>query len=81
MASPAKWQRPSKGVLYTVVGGDESPEFLRHNRLIHQAWGPKTVPVCEDLPGLNHFSVVTDLTRVGSRLNDLAKTLIEQKPA
>jgi hypothetical protein len=29
---------------------------------------------------LNHFSVVTDLTRVGSRLNDLAKTLIEQKP-
>jgi arylformamidase len=49
MASPAKWQRPRQGVLYTVAGGDESPEFLRHNRLIHQAWGPKTVPVCEDL--------------------------------
>jgi arylformamidase len=81
MASPAKWQRPRKGVLYTVVGGDESPEFLRHNRLIHQAWGPKTVPVCEDLPGLNHFSVVTALTRVGSRLNALAQTLIQQKPA
>lgn len=81
MASPAKWQRPRKGVLYTVVGGDESPEFLRHNRLIHQAWGPKTVPVCEDLPGLNHFSVVTALTQEGSRLNALAKTLIQQKPA
>ncbi len=81
MASPAKWQRPRKGVLYTVVGGDESPEFLRHNRLIHQAWGPKTVPVCEDLPGLNHFSVVTALTRVDSRLNALAQTLIQQKPA
>ena len=81
MASPAKWQRPRNGVLYTVVGGDESPEFLRHNRLIHQAWGPKTVPVCEDLPGLNHFSVVTELTRAGSRLNALAKTLIQQKPA
>ena len=78
MASPAKWQRPTKGVLYTVVGGDESPEFLRHNRLIQQVWGPKTVPVCEDLPGLNHFSVVTDLTRPGSRLHDLAKALIEQ---
>lgn len=78
MASPAKWQRPRQGVLYTVVGGDESAEFLRHNRLIHQAWGPKTVPVCEDLPGLNHFSVVTDLTRVGTRLNALAKTLIDQ---
>jgi arylformamidase len=81
MASPAKWQRPHKGVLYTVVGGDESAEFLCHNRLIHQAWGPKTVPVCEALPGLNHFSVVTELTRVGSRLNVLAKTLIEQQPA
>ncbi len=80
MASPAKWQRPSKGVLYTVVGGDESAEFLRHNRLIHQAWGPKTVPVCEALPGLNHFSVVTELTRAGSRLNRLAKTLVQQKP-
>ncbi len=79
MASPAKWQRPRQGVLYTVVGGDESAEFLRHNRLIHQAWGPKTVPVCEDLPGLNHFSVVTDLTRPGSRLNVLAQTLIGQK--
>lgn len=76
MASPAKWQRPSKGVLYSVVGGDESAEFLRHNRLIHQAWGPKTVPVCEALPGLNHFSVVTELTRAGSRLNTLAQTLI-----
>jgi arylformamidase len=80
MASPAKWQRPGKRVLFTVVGGDESPEFLRHNRLIHQAWGPKTVPVCEALPGLNHFSVVTELTRAGSRLNALARTLIQQKP-
>lgn len=81
MASPAKWQRPRQGVLYTVVGGDESAEFLRHNRLIHQAWGPQTVPVCEALPGLNHFSVLTDLTRVGSRLNTLAHTLIHQTSA
>ena len=76
MASPAKWQRPRQGVLYTVAGGDESPEFLRHNRLIHQAWGPKTVPVCEDLSGLNHFNIVTDLTRPGTRLHALAKQLI-----
>ena len=81
LASPAKWPRPRRGVLYTVAGGDESPEFLRHNRLIHQAWGPKTVPVCEDLPGLNHFSIVTDLTRHGSRLHALAQKLIQQVPA
>lgn len=78
MASPAKWQRPRQGVLYAVAGGDESAEFLRHIRLIHQAWGPKTVPVCEALPGLNHFSIVTDLTRTGTRLNGLAKALIQQ---
>ena len=76
MASPAKWQRPRKGVLYAVAGGDESAEFLRHIRLIHQAWGPQTVPVCEALPGLNHFSIVTDLTLSGTRLNALAQQLI-----
>jgi arylformamidase len=71
MASPALWPRPKKGVLYTVAGGDESPEFLRHNRLIHQTWGPRTVPVCEELLGLNHFSIVTDLTKKGTRLSAL----------
>jgi arylformamidase len=76
MASPAKWQRPRKGVLYAVAGGDESAEFLRHIRQIHQAWGPQTVPVCEALPGLNHFSIVTDLTRSGTQLNALAQQLI-----
>jgi arylformamidase len=77
IASPALWPRPKKGVLYTVAGGDESPEFLRHNRLIHQTWGPKTVPVCEALPGLNHFNIVTDLSRKGTRLNTLMKQLIQ----
>jgi arylformamidase len=77
MASPALWPRPKKGVLYTVAGGDESAEFLRHNRLIHQTWGPKTVPVCEDLAGLNHFSIVTDLTQKGTRLSALMKQLMQ----
>lgn len=77
MASPALWPRPKIGVLYTVAGGDESAEFLRHNRLIHQTWGPKTVPVCEDLSGLNHFSIVTDLTKKGTRLSALMKQLIQ----
>jgi arylformamidase len=77
MASPALWPRPKKGILYTVAGGDESEEFLRHNRLIHQTWGPKTVPVCEALPGLNHFSIVSDLTKKGTRLNALLKQLLQ----
>jgi arylformamidase len=77
MASPALWPRPRKGVLYTVAGGDESPEFLRHNRLIHQVWGARTVPVCEELAGLNHFSIVTDLTKKGTRLSALMKALLD----
>jgi arylformamidase len=76
-ASPVLWSRPRQRVLYTVVGGDESAEFLRHNQLIRQAWGAQTVPVCEALPGLNHFSVVTDLTRPGSRLHQLCQQLIQ----
>ena len=77
MASPALWPKPKKGVLYTVAGADESPEFLRHNRLIHQTWGPRTVPVCEDLVGLNHFSVVMDLAKKGTRLSALMKALLD----
>ena len=77
MASPALWPRPPKGVLYTVAGGDESEEFLRHNRLIHQTWGPRTVPVCENLTGLNHFSIVTDLVKKGTRLSALMKQLLQ----
>lgn len=77
MASPALWPRPAKGILYSVAGGEESEEFLRNNRLIHQTWGPKTVPVSEALAGLNHFSIVTDLTKKGTRLNALMRQLLK----
>ncbi|MFM7026231.1 MAG: alpha/beta hydrolase [Limnohabitans sp.] len=72
-ASPALWSAPKGRVLYTVVGGDESPEFLRHNTLIRKAWGARTVPVCEALPGLNHFSVVSALARPADRLHQLTR--------
>lgn len=75
-ASPALMPRPRQGVLYTLVGGDESPEFLRHNTLMQAAWGKKAVPVCEALPGLNHFSVLEALTQPWQRLHQLALRLI-----
>jgi len=75
-ASPALWAAPKGSVLYTVAGGDESAEFLRHNQLIRQAWGAKVVPVCEALPGLNHFSIVSAMTEPGHRLNQLGKQLM-----
>ena len=75
-ASPVLWPTPKERVLYSVVGGDESAEFLRHKRLIRRAWGASAVQVCEALPGLNHFSVLSALTQPGHRLHTLAAALI-----
>ena len=75
-ASPALLPTPRKGVLYSVAGGNESAEFLRHNQLIQTAWGKKTVPVCEALPGLNHFSVLDALVNPTHHLHNLAMQLI-----
>lgn len=75
MTSPARFARPKQGTLYTVVGGDESAEFLRHNTLMRAAWGKKAVPVSETLPGKNHFSVVEDLTAPWTHLHQLASRL------
>ena len=75
-ASPALLPPPPRGQLAAVVGGRESMEFLRHNEMIRRAWGRAHVPVCEALPGLNHFSVVEALTAPGHRLNRLALDLL-----
>jgi arylformamidase len=75
-ASPAWLPAPAERLLYTVAGADESLEFLRHNLLIQQAWGSTTVPVCEALPGLNHFSVLEAVARPRHRLHGLAMQLM-----
>jgi arylformamidase len=77
-ASPALFPAPTEGVLYTVAGADESAEFLRHNRLIRDAWGSRAVPVCESLEGLNHFSVLETLPQPGQRLHELAMQLVQE---
>ena len=76
-ASPALLPAPAKGVLYSVAGGDESAEFLRHNQLIQQAWGKKTVPVCDALLGLNHFSVLVALVQPSHVLHLHALELLQ----
>lgn len=73
--SPAFFPRPP-GPLAALVGGDESPEFLRQNQLIRDQWGPTTVPVCEALEGLNHFTVLTDLVNQGGRAHLHALNLL-----
>jgi arylformamidase len=75
-ASPACMPAPAGVVLNSVAGGDESAEFRRQNVLIRQAWGAQVVPVCETLPGLNHFSVLDALAQDGHRLHQLAQDLL-----
>lgn len=75
-ASPARLPRPAKGRFYSVVGGQESGEYLRLNRLIQQAWGRERVPVATSVAGLNHFSILDALAKPGHRLNSLARELI-----
>ena len=74
--SPAFFPRPKGAKLYTVVGLDESDEFLRQNCLIRDVWGPTAVPVCETLPGTNHFTVLNGLADPQARLHALALRLL-----
>lgn len=76
-ASPALWPAPARGQLHALVGGDESEEFIRHSALIRDAWGRNAVPVCESLPGLNHFSIVDALADPAHRLHRDAVQLLE----
>lgn len=84
MASPAGFAAPPlseegsdvRGTLACVAGGDESSEFLRQNTLLRQAWGERVVPICEALPGLNHFSVLEALVDPRHRLHRLAMGLM-----
>lgn len=80
MASPARLPAPlvreGRGQLTAMVGALESSEFLRHNRLIQSAWGERVVPVCEELPGLNHFSIVDALADPRQRLHQAVRSLL-----
>jgi arylformamidase len=78
--SPASMPAPA-GRLAAVVGGDESEEFLRQNRLIREAWGAEAVPVCETLAGANHFTVLHDLADTSTRLHGIARGLLGLSPA
>ena len=65
--SPIHWPIPNGStpggtVLDCLVGGDESPEFLRQSRTMADHWGANGVETrYEALPGLNHFTVLDPL--------------------
>ena len=65
--SPIHWPAPNGGspggtVLDCVVGGGESPEFLRQSRDMAAVWAAKGAETrFEALDGLNHFTVLDPL--------------------
>jgi arylformamidase len=73
--SPARVDDPG-GRLHAHVGAEESEEFLRQNRLVRDRWGARTVPVCEAVPGANHFTVLQELVKPDSRLHRSALQLL-----
>jgi arylformamidase len=73
--SPALWPAPARGRLATVVGGDESEEFLRQAALIASAWGPVVV-AAETVAGRNHMDVLHELADPHTRTHRLALELL-----
>jgi arylformamidase len=67
--SPAWFDAPLGARLCAVVGGDESEEFRRHNRLIRERWGEAAVPVCEEFTGRNHFTALDEFVDPQSALH------------
>ena len=74
--SPARLPAPTRGQLFSLVGGDESGEYLRLNRLIQQSWGRERVPLAQVLPGLNHFSLVDALVDPKQRAHRVWRQVI-----
>jgi arylformamidase len=76
--SPILWDVAPGRILDAVVGGAESPEFLRQSRMIAEAWRQDEVETrYEALPGKNHFTVIEPLADPDSamvrRLLELSK--------
>ena len=74
--SPARLPAPARGQFFALVGGDESGEYLRLNKLMQQAWGRERVPLAQALPGLDHFSIVDALVDPKQRAHRVWRQVI-----
>ena len=79
MASPARLPAPERGKLYSVSGALESGEFHRQAKLIRDAWGEDRVPVCELIPGLDHFTILEACAEPASRVHQLLLDLVHSE--
>jgi arylformamidase len=78
-ASPAWMPAPSgEGACEVAAycGGHESEEFIRHNQLLQDAWGPLVVPTCATVPEADHFTVLDALCDPAQPLHRTALRLL-----
>ena len=73
--SPALMPAPN-GALVTIVGANESAEFLRQATLIARAWGPRVVIASESVPMRHHMDVLDDIADPPSRTHRLGLQLL-----
>jgi len=67
--SPLYWKIPAGRIFDAVVGGLESPEFLRQSRIITDSWRAHGVTTrYEEIAGMNHFTVVDALSDAASTM-------------
>ncbi|MPZ58576.1 MAG: alpha/beta hydrolase fold domain-containing protein [Rhizobiales bacterium] len=76
--SPILWPVAPGRILDVVVGGAESPEFLRQSRAIAESWRRSEAQTRDEaVPGANHFTVIEPLADPDSamvrRLVELAR--------
>jgi arylformamidase len=74
--SPAGYPAPAGATLHALVGGNESDEFQRQNRLIRERWGAGVVPVCEAVPGCNHLTILDDFALPGGQAHGRTQQLL-----
>jgi arylformamidase len=60
--SPILWDVPPGRVIDVVVGGAESPEFIRQSEILAEAWRQDEIETrYEAIAGKNHFTVIEPL--------------------
>lgn len=68
MISPIHWPVPRGRTLDAVVGARESGEFLRQSRDMARAWAGEAHTHYAEIPGADHFTVLTPLTDPASAM-------------
>jgi len=79
--SPLRWPRPAGArTVLAVVGAEESAEFRRQSRELCRQWAaPGWETECLEVAGANHFTVIDELARAGSALQERVLALARER--